>query len=341
MKKLLSVVLALLMLAVMLPVTAMADGNVVEVTPENAASIAYNATSNVTFKFAAGDYGAFKAAVGANTNVTFKGEDGANFTSFEVTYKVNRYNETDKSASTMTVEGLNVAGIITINSADGTLIVKDNTATKISVTMNRQDGKENANIQISNNILTGGDYGVYLVPNHSGYKLTISGNEFNNIKKHAIAIMGNQSDIPATSETMTAADTISVTQNTFNSYGMDGKPRAAFKIWNDTTLAPEGSEVANDAAIALANSIANGNTFSKDLGENCKVALFDRAPLLDPPTPPEEEGPSTIVIITPTEDTPKTDDQKNPSTGANDMVAAAAALMAVAALGMSILSRKK
>ena len=53
----------------------------------------------------------------------------------------------------------------------------------------------------------------------------------------------------------------------------------------------------------------------------------------------------TITIIVPGDttpaETPKTDDQKNPSTGANDVVAAAAALMAVAALGMSILSRKK
>ncbi len=51
------------------------------------------------------------------------------------------------------------------------------------------------------------------------------------------------------------------------------------------------------------------------------------------------DGP--IVIITPTEDTPKTDDQKNPATGANDMVAAAVALMAVSALGMAVLTRKK
>ena len=52
--------------------------------------------------------------------------------------------------------------------------------------------------------------------------------------------------------------------------------------------------------------------------------------------------PGTITIIVPsTEDTPKTDDQKNPTTGANDMVAAAAALMAVSALGMAVLSRKK
>ena len=50
----------------------------------------------------------------------------------------------------------------------------------------------------------------------------------------------------------------------------------------------------------------------------------------------------TIVIIPDrTEDTPKTDDQKNPSTGANDVVAAAVALMAVSALGMAVLSRKK
>ena len=49
----------------------------------------------------------------------------------------------------------------------------------------------------------------------------------------------------------------------------------------------------------------------------------------------------TIVIITPTEDTPKTEPEKNPATGANDVVAAAVALMAVSALGMAVLTRKK
>ena len=50
----------------------------------------------------------------------------------------------------------------------------------------------------------------------------------------------------------------------------------------------------------------------------------------------------SIVITTPSEDTtPKTDNQKNPSTGANDVVAAAVALMAVSALGMAVLTRKK
>ncbi len=50
----------------------------------------------------------------------------------------------------------------------------------------------------------------------------------------------------------------------------------------------------------------------------------------------------TIVIVPDrTEDTPKTEPEKNPSTGANDMVAAAVALMAVSALGMAVLSHKK
>ena len=50
---------------------------------------------------------------------------------------------------------------------------------------------------------------------------------------------------------------------------------------------------------------------------------------------------SIVIVPDRTEDTPKTEDQKNPSTGANDMVAAAVALMAVSALGMAVLTRKK
>ena len=48
----------------------------------------------------------------------------------------------------------------------------------------------------------------------------------------------------------------------------------------------------------------------------------------------------TIVIIRPAEEE-KPAQQPNPSTGANDVVAAAVALMAVSALGMAVLTRKK
>ena len=57
-------------------------------------------------------------------------------------------------------------------------------------------------------------------------------------------------------------------------------------------------------------------------------------------TPVKEEGPSQIVIISPTQDTPKTDDQKNPTTGANDLVAVAVAAAAIALAGSVIILRK-
>ena len=59
-----------------------------------------------------------------------------------------------------------------------------------------------------------------------------------------------------------------------------------------------------------------------------------------PGTVPPSSG--TIVIIPDrTEDTPKTEDQKNPSTGANDFVGLAAAAAVVALLGSAVVLRKK
>ena len=59
-----------------------------------------------------------------------------------------------------------------------------------------------------------------------------------------------------------------------------------------------------------------------------------------PPTPPTPPTGGTIVIIPPAEDTPKTDDQKNPTTGANDLVAVAVAAAALALAGSAIILRK-
>ena len=52
------------------------------------------------------------------------------------------------------------------------------------------------------------------------------------------------------------------------------------------------------------------------------------------------KAPTQIVIITPAGDTPKTDDQKNPATGANDLVAVAVAAAALALAGSAIILRK-
>ena len=100
--------------------------------------------------------------------------------------------------------------------------------------------------------------------------------------------------------------------------------------WSLTSWTPKDDVVPNKAVLVVDGRELAEKTFTLNAEDWAKL----------PGTVRPSSG--TIVITTPSEDTtPKTDDQKNPSTGANDMVAAAAALMAVSALGMAVLTRKK
>ena len=103
-----------------------------------------------------------------------------------------------------------------------------------------------------------------------------------------------------------------------------------YTIPADQTALPEGSTIKN----------TNG-TDVKLTDVMVWKTTTDEKLTLDPTGNGKDENASTIVIITPTEDTPKTEPEKNPATGANDVVAAAVALMAVSALGMAVLARKK
>ena len=99
---------------------------------------------------------------------------------------------------------------------------------------------------------------------------------------------------------------------------------------------PEGWD-----SISADSSIKNKN------GEEIKLTdvmewKSNKQLTLDPTGNGKDENASTVIIIDrPAEDTPKTEPEKNPTTGANDVVAAAVALMAVSALGMAVLARKK
>ena len=108
---------------------------------------------------------------------------------------------------------------------------------------------------------------------------------------------------------------------------------AEFKITATTT-----EDAAKNEMKITEGTFTDNPDSVKDYLPEGKTINSDGAVVDKGATPPTG---GTIVIITPSEDTPKTDDQKNPTTGANDMVAAAAALMAVAALGMAVLTRKK
>ena len=104
-----------------------------------------------------------------------------------------------------------------------------------------------------------------------------------------------------------------------------------YTIPADQTALPEGSTIKN----------TNG-TDVKLTDVMVWKTTTDEKLTLDPTGNGKDENASTVIIIDrSTEDTPKTEPEKNPATGANDVVAAAVALMAVSALGMAVLARKK
>ena len=170
--------------------------------------------------------------------------------------------------------------------------------------------------------------------------VTVTDSTFSGLARHAINPMMNYlPKAPGYGE-------ITVTGNTFKNMSNAEKGTilrmgdvgagAVLTIKNNT--ATEGITLANSVKV---NSLADGITYNIS-GNNWRENLkFSEAfkNIVDEPIP----KPSTPIVIVPdrTEETPKTEPEKNPTTGANDMVAAAAALMAVSALGMAVLSRKK
>lgn len=100
--------------------------------------------------------------------------------------------------------------------------------------------------------------------------------------------------------------------------------------WSLTSWTPKDDVVPNKAVLVVDGSKLAEKTFTLNAEDWAKL----------PGTVRPSSG-SIVIVPDRTEDTPKTEDQKNPSTGANDVVAAAVALMAVSALGIAVLTRKK
>ncbi len=248
--------------------------SVVTVTPN---TIPSPFEANTTYFFAAGNYGDQHFVITDKENVTLIGMTGAKFDSLQIS-SIDYVNssigqEVDLDNSTLTVKGFKVTNVLDITVSDKNIVVEDNTAGSIKIKTNVSCD----NIVVNNNALTGGDlggggsvtkYGVYVVPNITDYDLTVTNNTFDNIVKHAIGVQGY-----GDGTAVTAAKSITVEDNKFNSYGTDKDNRAAFKIWADTKLAPNDTDPVNEAAKALAEAVKNNNTFGS-LDSTCVVADF-------------------------------------------------------------------
>ena len=174
--------------------------------------------------------------------------------------------------------------------------------------------------------------GVYTNP---VYGVSVTNSTFNKIDHNAIAI---QDDSAA------AVDhgSVVITGNTFTH--VSDRIIRFNKVGEDTTITISKNTSTNsgDASGEIIKATSRPESVQVTMSGNTWGNVGEKEAKNGAGFENVVNEPGTITIIVPsTEETPKTEPEKNPTTGANDMVAAAVALMAVSALGMAVLSRKK
>ena len=383
MKKLLSLALALLLLAVMLPVVSMAD----EITWEESKNVYWQAgeTSGQTATLAEALKVAYMANKGDITitcrpnsdvgslthghvadNITIIGND-AYISGGECDLEVDTYRY-DRTTGKQDENGAYLEKNITITASNlYNLGVWGERHTNhiVNINLTNCDGKAPVNLQR-----------VYISGTAGVNNITVTGCNF---LTKATALYSN------------ADGTVVIDNCTFNggqvpvNFNHKASGAQTVTVKNCTFTNCGDASIVYAAPVRFVNS-GNGsldatienNTFTGTVGNNGDILLGDyrdgetsndftatitpngttkvrNSGNTDEPTPitgkvtadakgnithVQEEGPTTIVIISPTQDTPKTDDQKNPATGANDLVAVAVAAAALALAGSAIILRK-
>lgn len=384
MKKLLSLALALLLLAVMLPVVSMAD----EIKWEDGKNVYWQAgdTSGQTATLAEALKAAYMAKgdititcrpnsdVGSLThghvadNITIIG-NGAYISGGECDLEVDTYRY-DRTTGKQDENGVYLEKNITITASNlYNLGVWGERHTNhiVNINLTNCDGKAPVNLQ---RVYISGTAGVNNITVTGCNFLTKATALYSNADGTVVidncTFKGGQ--VPVNfNHKANGIQTVTVKNSTFTNCGDAGE-------WS-AFAAPV--RFVNSGTGSLDATIEN-NTFTGTVGNNGDILLGDyregetsnnftatitpngttkvrNSGNTDEPTPitgkvtadakgnithVQEEGPTTIVIINPTQETPKTDDQKNPTTGANDLVAVAVAAATFALAGSAIILRK-
>ena len=387
MKKLLSLALALLMLAVMLPVVSMAD----EITWVESKNVYWQAgdTSGQTATLAEALKAAYMANKGDITitcrpdsdvgslthghvadNITIIG-NGAYISGGECDLEVDTYRY-DRTTGKQDENGAYLEKNITITASDlYNLGVwgERHTNHTVNINLTNCDSKEISGKENVQRIYITGTTGVNNITVTGCNFLTKATALYSNADGTVVIdnCTFNGGQVPVNfNHKASGAQTVTVKNCTFTNCGDDSIVYAApvrfvnsgtgsldATIENNTFTGTEG----NNGDILLgdyrdgqasynftATITPNGTTKVRNSGTTDLPQTITGKVTADAKgniTPVKEEGPSQIVIISPTQDTPKTDDQKNPTTGANDLVGVAAAAAVMALLGAAAVLRKK
>ncbi len=402
MKKLLSVVLALLMLAVMLPVTAMAEDTnyctIEGITEADGTTLKHFDTLTAAAKawrerkgvvtegntFGANNLGTvgfivwdIYGTVPVGNGAGVAGNNGAGDCIF-----TGGYFTPAVTVSKVTVTGHNNATISKTNdkyrvSVNANEVVFANITFEDTMRNDSNPGsltftnctfkaglrmphaRDNSTLKVENCVFTGSEENGYAIfVQGTMTNVVLSGNQISNAKRGINVEADSTATVSITGNTITNLTGYTENDQTYGAAIQLTKGRE-FIITNNKIDVNTGNAFrfysGLDADVTISDNIIKAPYLVWNQAElpNEKITSQDnKLTITNPNKAATSDGaledatvikaaPTTIVIITPAGDTPKTEDQKNPTTGANDMVAAAAALMAVSALGMAVLSRKK
>lgn len=390
MKKLLSLALALLMLAVMLPVVSMADeitwegsnnvywqaGNASGQTPTlaDALKAAYMAKGDITITCRPdSDVGSLTHGHVAD-NITIIG-NGAYISGGECDLEVDTFMFSRDTGSQVKSGGAYLDKDITITASNlYNLGVwgQRNTNYTVNINLTNCDSKEISGEVNVQRVYISGTTGVN--------NITVTDCDF---LTKATALYSNANGTVVIDNCTFKGGQVPVNFN----HKADGKQTVAVKNSTFTNCGDEGEWSAFAAPVRFVNSgtgsldaTIENNTFTGTVGNNGDILLGDQrngqssfnvnAEIVTKQDVTVKSGNSEnqstfevkantsvkanaageqpevirdnapIIIYTPTGDTPKTDDQKNPTTGANDLVAVAVAAAALALAGSAIILRK-
>ena len=182
---------------------------------------------------------------------------------------------------------------------------------------------------------------------HDAHKLVIKkGNFKGNVRANVgeVKIEGGNFESSFTKE---GSATIEISGGTFNT---DVRPY----VHNELVVTYGNNYYVGDDAAEIIESAQSGTITVENVGNNTSFTVKPGVTVqnnwtdnitvngerVNPQATYTVPG-APIIIYTPTEDTSKADNQKNPSTGANDFVGVAAAMAVVSLLGAAAVIRKK